>query len=286
MVLLAGSTTMTDWTVVGDGLAWIESPNPWSLSAQDGNRFLDLTILTAGAPFGGVTQTIATDVGSDHLLSFYLGSLTAIWGGPPVSILATAGSASQTCTDNTTSTVSTWTLCTVPFTALLANTPITLLGSAGFNYIGLDNVSVTLVGWDQTASERGKQPRTRQPPPPPLPRASIDRAPRDQPLRGFSPKRGDGRSSPFSKRRPTPSRDGVTICAVLRSMVLAGFNGFATGCRNSAAERATGLGATDENPNKSPRRHRQAPASANCVSLRRRALYLVGSGITFPGELL
>lgn len=30
MILLAGSTTMTDWTVVGDGLAWIESPNPWS----------------------------------------------------------------------------------------------------------------------------------------------------------------------------------------------------------------------------------------------------------------
>ena len=113
MILLAGSTTMTDWTVVGDGLAWIESPNPWSLSAQDGNRFLDLTILTAGAPFGGVTQTIATDVGSDYLLSFYLGSLTSIWDGPPVSILATAGSASQTCTDNTTSTVSTWTLCEV-----------------------------------------------------------------------------------------------------------------------------------------------------------------------------
>jgi hypothetical protein len=33
MVLLGGSTTMTDWAVVGDGLAWIESPNPWSLSA-------------------------------------------------------------------------------------------------------------------------------------------------------------------------------------------------------------------------------------------------------------
>lgn len=41
--------------------------------------------------------------------------------------------------------MSTWTLCEVPFTALLANTPIALLGSAGFNYIGLDNVSVTLV---------------------------------------------------------------------------------------------------------------------------------------------
>jgi len=145
MTLPVGSTTITDWTVVGtvgDTLAWIESPNPWSLSAQDGNRFLDLTNLQAGPPFTGVTQTIATNVGSNYVLSFYLGSLTALWGGPPVSILATAGSASQTCTDNTTSTVSTWTLCSVPFTALLPNTAITLVGSAGFNYIGLDNVSV------------------------------------------------------------------------------------------------------------------------------------------------
>lgn len=145
MHLGVGSTTITDWTVVGvvgDSLAWINSPNPWSLSAQDGNFFLDLTNVTALAPFAGVTQTIATDVGSEYNLSFYLGSLTSIWGGPPVSILATAGSATQTCTDNTTSTVSTWTLCTVPFTALLANTPITLVGSAGFHYVGLDNVSV------------------------------------------------------------------------------------------------------------------------------------------------
>jgi hypothetical protein len=145
MSLGLGSTTITNWTVVVDGIAWIESPNPWSLSAQHGNRFLDLTLFQAGSPFGGVTQTIATDVGSDYLLSFYLGSLTAIWGGPPVSILATAGSTTQTCTDDTTSTVSTWTLCTVPFTALLANTQITLVGSAGFHYIGLDNVSVELV---------------------------------------------------------------------------------------------------------------------------------------------
>jgi hypothetical protein len=32
------------------------------------------------------------------------------------------------------------------FTANSANTPITLVGSAGFQYIGLDNVSVDSVG--------------------------------------------------------------------------------------------------------------------------------------------
>jgi monoamine oxidase len=59
-----------------------------------------------------------------------------------VAITATAGNATQTCTDNTTSIQSTWTLCTVPFVALSTSTAITLVGSAGVNYIGLDNVTV------------------------------------------------------------------------------------------------------------------------------------------------
>jgi hypothetical protein len=142
MSLPAGSTTIDNWTVLADTLAWIQSPNIWGLSAQDGNLFLDLTNLEAGPPFAGVTQTIATTPGDNYVLSFYLGSYTARWGGPPVSILATAGTAAQTCTNPTSTTQSTWTLCTVPFTALSPMTAITLTGSAGFNYIGLDNVSV------------------------------------------------------------------------------------------------------------------------------------------------
>jgi hypothetical protein len=142
MTMAVGSTTITSWTVVGDVMAWINAGNPWSLSAEDGDKFLDLSDYTAGSPFGGVTQTIATTVGSDYVLSYYLGSLTSIWGGPPVSILATAGSTSQTCTDSTTSVVSTWTLCSMSFTATSALTAITLAGAQGVNYIGLDNVSV------------------------------------------------------------------------------------------------------------------------------------------------
>jgi PEP-CTERM motif-containing protein len=130
--------------VVGDAVAWSHTPNPYFLSAQDGDFYLDLTNYEAGAPFGGVTQMTATVPTSNYVLSFYLGSLTTIWGGPPVSILATAGSASQVCTDNAIRATSTWTLCTVPFTALSANTAITLIGAAGVNYIGLDSVNVTL----------------------------------------------------------------------------------------------------------------------------------------------
>ena len=73
------------------GTSWIGPTSPFSLSAQDGSHFLDLTGYQTGAPFGGVTQTIATTPGKQYDLSFYLGSYTAVWGGPPVSITAAAG---------------------------------------------------------------------------------------------------------------------------------------------------------------------------------------------------
>jgi hypothetical protein len=72
----AGPTTITGWTAVGRQVSWIRSPNPWGLSAQDGTHFLDLTGYATGAPFGGVTQTIATIAGQQYDLSFYLGSYT------------------------------------------------------------------------------------------------------------------------------------------------------------------------------------------------------------------
>ena len=146
MSLSPGATTITGWTVVTDKVAWIIGANPWGLSAQEGDRFLDLTDYTTGAPFGGVTQDIATIAGQEYDLSFYLGSYTARWGGPPVSISATAGATNGTFTVSTTSTQSTWTPFALHFTATSATTPITLTGAAGSQYIGLDNVSVVQAG--------------------------------------------------------------------------------------------------------------------------------------------
>jgi hypothetical protein len=146
MVLPVGSSTMTDWTVVADQLAWINAGNPWGLSAQDGNFFLDFTAYPTGAPFGGVTQTIATMPGEQYELSFYLGSYTQRWGGPPVSIQASAAGTSQTFSVTTTSTASTWTPFSMLFTASSPSTAVSLVGTAGFQYIGLDNVSVTGLG--------------------------------------------------------------------------------------------------------------------------------------------
>jgi hypothetical protein len=139
---LAGATTITGWTTVGSHVSWIADPNPFGLTAQDGSLFLDLTGYTAGAPFGGVTQTIATTPGAPYKLTFELGSYTALWGGPPVSITASAGSTSDVLTDAAPHSASTWTPETLDFMATGTSTVITLLGSAGVNYIGLDNVDV------------------------------------------------------------------------------------------------------------------------------------------------
>lgn len=146
MTFSAGPTNITGWTAVGRQVSWIEAGNPFGLSAQDGSRFLDLTAYIAGPPFGGVTQTISTNAGQQYVVSFFLGTYTLRWGGPPVSIVASAGGTSQTFTVSTTSTASTWTPFSMLFTASSANTAIMLTGAAGFNYIGLDNVGVDAAG--------------------------------------------------------------------------------------------------------------------------------------------
>jgi hypothetical protein len=72
--------------------------------------------------------------------------LTARWGGPPVSILASAGGTNQTFTDSAVTTSLTWVPFSMVFTATSASTAITLTGAAGVEYIGLDNVDVELAG--------------------------------------------------------------------------------------------------------------------------------------------
>ena len=138
----AGATTMTGWTTAGNYVSWIGPSNPFGLTAEDGSYFLDLTGYQAGGPFGGVTQTVATNPGQQYDLSFYLGSRTDLYGGPPVSIQASAAGVSQTFTDSASHDVSTWTLESFTFTATGTSTAITLLGTAGDAYIGLDNVDL------------------------------------------------------------------------------------------------------------------------------------------------
>jgi hypothetical protein len=146
-----GSTAITDWTVFNDTVAWIGVGNPWSLTASEGDRFLDLTDLNRGAPFGGVTQTIATIVGGRYSLSFDLGSSNLY--GRPGAITASAGSTSQTFTSNPALAGNNdWERVSMSFTATANTTRIDLLGSAGVDYIGLDNADLVLVAVPEPAS--------------------------------------------------------------------------------------------------------------------------------------
>ena len=140
--LPVGSTTMTGWTVLTDLVAWIGPANPFGLTAPNGGMFLDLTEYQNGSPFSGVQQFIATVPGSQYTLSFALGTTQA--AGLPASVTATVGATSQVFSSSAPGS-NVWTVMTLPFTASSASTLIRLQGTAGQQYIGLDNVSVTAV---------------------------------------------------------------------------------------------------------------------------------------------
>ena len=138
---------ITNWTVVNDTIAWINNlANPFTLSAQDGSKFLDLTNYQAGAPFGGVTP-VDCDHGWQQLRPLLSTSeaYTAVWGGPPVSIHGYRRWHLPVCSNPSATQVSTWTLCSMAVHRDGgAPRRSRCLASAGVNYIGLDNVSVEL----------------------------------------------------------------------------------------------------------------------------------------------
>jgi hypothetical protein len=140
MSLNIGSTTINAWTIAGDVTAWIGNPNPWGLTASQGDFFLDLTDFAPGAPFGGVTQSISTIAGHNYELAFDLGSST-FWGRPS-GIRASAGVTSNVFTSASTGGNDDWNRFTLSFTANSSSTLISLLGTTGSFYIGLDNVEV------------------------------------------------------------------------------------------------------------------------------------------------
>lgn len=146
MSLAPGSSVINGWTVLTDATAWINAGNPFGLAASDGNRFLDLTNYSAGAPFAGLSQTIATTAGATYTLSFDLGGSNA-WGRPDALVASAAGTSVPFTTGPASATTpnNDWYHESMTFVAAGASTTVTLQGSAGFNYIGLDNASVVLV---------------------------------------------------------------------------------------------------------------------------------------------
>ena len=142
MTLSPGSTALTGWQVVNDSLAWIGVGDPWQLDAQNGDRFLDLSDYSAGAPFGGVQQILSTNPGYEYTVTFYLGS-SNVWGRPAALTVSAAGQ-SGSFESPTTGTNNDWQQFSFQFVANSASTALSFVGASGVNYIGLDNVIATV----------------------------------------------------------------------------------------------------------------------------------------------
>ncbi|GJJ01667.1 hypothetical protein RugamoR64_22050 [Duganella rhizosphaerae] len=145
--LLSGdSSALAGWTVIGgNDIAWIGLGNPYSITASQGNNFLDLTGWhDQSSTGGGVKQTIATTAGASYTLSFDIGNSSNYNFGSNDSLFVTAGNVvGQQVWTSTSNLASSWDHVTMSFVAGGATTDVSFAGGQAVWYIGLDNVSVT-----------------------------------------------------------------------------------------------------------------------------------------------
>jgi Protein of unknown function (DUF642) len=145
-VVAVGSSDITGWTISGNyGVLWIPNGGFYGgLGPSPGNPSpfsVDLTGTTNSSPFDSVSQTIATTAGAHYTLTFDLGS--AIQWGIQAGVTASAGSTSSAFTStNPGDSNNFWNSETLDFVATGSSTLITLAGSRGQSYIGVDNVAV------------------------------------------------------------------------------------------------------------------------------------------------
>ena len=144
MSLQPGATDITGWTVIGGEIAWIGPTNPFTVTASDGRYSLDLTGYHDAVPFGGVSQSVATGAGNVYHLSFDVGANTAF--NATSFVTATAAGATHTYSETATNGQA-WGTFGFDFTATGPTTAISLFGDnpSNANYIGLDNVRLTLI---------------------------------------------------------------------------------------------------------------------------------------------
>ena len=140
--LAPGSTAITGWTVVGDGIDYIGAF--WA--AAEGSRSLDT--LSCGTS-GGVSQSFDTVPGATYEVGFSLA------GNPDGGVKTLSASAAGTTANFTFDTAGSslvnmgWAAHTFNFTASAASTTLTFLGGvqgggSSCASAALDNVSVTL----------------------------------------------------------------------------------------------------------------------------------------------
>ncbi len=142
----AGGTSITGWTVITHEIAR-GIRNDAYIVASEGSFFLDLTgYMGSGAGSGGVSQTITTTPGATYRFAFDLGTLQGDSNSDgPISVTASAAGLSPSFTHDPGGIGNQWANYGFDFVAASASTEISILGTGGKYYIGLDNVSVTAV---------------------------------------------------------------------------------------------------------------------------------------------
>lgn len=144
MVLGAGAMDIAGWTVIDDSIAWINNGNPFNgYMASDGSKCLDLTGYEPGSPYGGVTQSFATTIGTQYEVSLDLGAHPSYTNLVCLTVEAAGQSTILTTVPGTTQT---WIHHTWRFMATGTTTTLNLKGFlSATSDIGLDNVMVEAV---------------------------------------------------------------------------------------------------------------------------------------------
>jgi hypothetical protein len=147
--------TGNPWSVVGPsggnvGIVYKNfSQSGITFPAQDGNQWIDLTG-TSNSPAEGVQQTVATTIGQQYSLSFYVGNVNnvgGIFGTTSTVDVDVNGSqvlaAENSCTTTCPSTL-TWQLFTTTFIATSTSTVLAFLNGDPSNDTsnGLDNITL------------------------------------------------------------------------------------------------------------------------------------------------
>jgi hypothetical protein len=140
MSLQPGNTSITGWNVISAEMAWVDGPTAFNIPASEGNRSLDLAGFHDSFPFGGVSQSISTEVGGNYRLSFDIGANGVF--NSSMSVAVSAGSARQIFTVNNIPRQMTWQSFDYDFTASNPSTLISFVGNSGPIHIGLDDVSI------------------------------------------------------------------------------------------------------------------------------------------------
>lgn len=154
MPVQPGNTAIKEWEVMvnkasSPDIVWLQNGNGFFITTPDGNRFLDLTgnETVLNGPFGGVRQFFQTATGFDYRVRFNVGVAMNFPG--PVTVTVKWGTSAddenakaQTCGPFDAKSGVAWNTCEHRFTATGAQTILTISGTSGTRYIGLDKVSV------------------------------------------------------------------------------------------------------------------------------------------------